>query len=89
MSASERQLIFVRTSGTSPAGESAESAGATAIQSVLNLCKVCIGTGALALPFAFKDGGLLFGAIGLLFVAAWNMYASQRIDALRQYTGQV
>ena len=49
--------------------------------------QVCIGTGALALPFAMSEGGVAFGSVGLLLIAAWNQYASLRIDALRQWTG--
>ena len=61
--------------------------GSNSVQSVLNLVKVCIGTGALALPFAVNEGGLLFGTLGLLFMAAWNQYASYRLDMLRNWTG--
>jgi amino acid permease len=30
--------------------------GSTALQSVLNMVKICIGTGTLALPFATSEG---------------------------------
>lgn len=88
--ASETQKIYVRTdaSAQTSGGDGGGSTGASAVQSVLNLCKVCIGTGALALPFAFSEGGLLFGAVGLAGIAAWNYYASCRLDALRQHTAK-
>lgn len=39
--------------------------GSNEAQSIINLIKVCIGTGALALPFAAAEGGVAFGVIGL------------------------
>jgi len=88
--ASETQKIYLRTnaSAQTSGGDGEGSTGASAVQSVLNLCKVCIGTGALALPFAFSEGGLLFGAVGLVGIAGWNYYASCRLDALRLYTAK-
>ena len=61
--------------------------GSNSVQSVLNLVKVCIGTGALALPFAVSQGGILFGTFGLFVIAGWNQYASYRLDMLRGWTG--
>lgn len=88
--ASETQKIYVQSNvvGQLNGGNGGIPTGASGFQSVLNLCKVCIGTGALALPFAFKEGGLLFGSVGLVGIAAWNYYASCRIDALRLHTAE-
>ena len=87
----EERGIFVRTdTGTDllPGGGKAGSVnGASPVQSVLNLVKVCIGTGALALPFGVAQGGLVWSAVGLLLISVWNQYASMRIDSLRDYTG--
>lgn len=36
--------------------------------SLLHLLKSSLGTGILAMPMAFKNSGLLFGAVGTLIV---------------------
>lgn len=46
---------------------------------VANSMKTCMGTGTLALPFAAQQGGLLLNTVGLLGIAAWNLYAVQRL----------
>lgn len=38
-----------------------------------------MGTGTLALPFAAQQGGLLLNTVGLLVIAAWNLYSVQRL----------
>ncbi len=37
-----------------------------------NLCKVCVGTGVLALPYSFHSGGALTSVPGLAILAYWN-----------------
>jgi proton-coupled amino acid transporter len=46
--------------------------GSTAMAAAINLAKLCIGTGILALPYATLKGGLLFAPIGIAFIALWN-----------------
>ena len=43
----------------------------------LNLVKVCIGAGVLALPYAFGQGGLVLSSIGMALVAGWNYYTTR------------
>jgi amino acid permease len=62
--------------------------GASSLATTVNLVKVCIGTGALALPFAVSQGGFLVGTVGLALVAGWNQYACWRIDVVRQLTSK-
>ena len=50
--------------------------GATVLQTSLNVAKICTGTGTLALPYASEKGGLLFNALGLFAVGAWNYYSA-------------
>lgn len=62
--------------------------GSSSLQSVLNMLKICIGTGTLALPYAISEGGLLTGTVGMACIALWNYYASVRLDNLREWTGK-
>jgi amino acid permease len=38
-----------------------------------------MGTGMLALPYAFVSGGYLFSAAGVGLLALWNAYAIDRL----------
>lgn len=55
------------------------------IQTSLNITKLCIGTGVLAIPFAAKEGGLLFHIVGSLLVTVWNIYSVHRLIESRSY----
>lgn len=48
-------------------------------QTVLNIIKMCVGTGVLAIPFAAAEGGILFSIIGLGLVTVWNIYSVDRM----------
>jgi hypothetical protein len=50
--------------------------GATVFQTSLNIAKLCMGTGTLALPFAAQKGGLMFNMIGLGVIVVWNYYSA-------------
>jgi len=52
---------------------------ATFIENVLNQAKTCMGTGTLALPFAARQGGLVLHFFGLLGIAGWNIYSTDRL----------
>ena len=45
----------------------------------LQLVKICIGSGVLALPYAFKSCGLTLALAVLLAVALWNCFTSHRL----------
>ena len=49
---------------------------ASAFRTSLNVAKFCMGTGTLALPFASERGGLVFNAVGLFLIGAWDYYMS-------------
>ena len=49
---------------------------ATVFQTSLNITKICMGTGTLALPYAAQVGGLVFNALGLLIIGLWNYYSA-------------
>eukprot|EP00934_Nitzschia_sp_Nitz4_P007448 Nitzschia sp. Nitz4//scaffold185_size43419//26709//28262//NITZ4_007304-RA/size43419-processed-gene-0.82-mRNA-1//-1//CDS//3329539718//7438//frame0 len=53
--------------------------GASVLETMTNLAKTCMGTGCLALPYAAQKGGILLYVAGLLAIALWNVYASQRL----------
>eukprot|EP00979_Chaetoceros_neogracilis_P000057 scaffold17_cov259-Chaetoceros_neogracile.AAC.9 len=55
------------------------------MQTTLNIVKLCIGTGVLAIPFAATEGGLVFHIIGLCFIAMWNSYSVHRLLESRSY----
>ncbi len=58
---------------------------ASTFQTFINMTKMCIGTGSLALPYAVNEGGILFYAFGLAIVALWNIYSTNRLLKCRQY----
>ena len=41
--------------------------------------KICVGTGVLALPYSFAQGGVLFSAVGLYIISKWNIYSVERL----------
>jgi len=54
-------------------------------QTCLNLIKIMIGTGVLAIPFAATQGGLIFHIIGLAVVTIWNSYSVYCLDRSKIY----
>ena len=50
--------------------------GSTVFQTSLNIAKLCMGTGTLALPYAAQQGGLVFNMIGLGVIVVWNYYSA-------------
>eukprot|EP00804_Cyclotella_cryptica_P015056 CCRYP_000631-RA/>CCRYP_000631-RA protein AED:0.06 eAED:0.06 QI:187/1/1/1/0/0/3/610/412 len=66
--------------------------GATVFQTSLNITKLCMGTGTLALPFAAQKGGLVFNMVGLGVIVVWNYYSAdcllRCLDYLPQKTDQ-
>lgn len=61
----------VQEDGDVPRGAS----GATFLQNVLNCAKTCMGTGALALPYSARQGGVVLHFLGVLALAGWNLYS--------------
>lgn len=58
--------------------------GSSTFEAAVNLAKLCIGSGVLALPYASWKGGLLFSPIGIAVIAFWNYIAcSQMIRCKR------
>ncbi len=51
---------------------SSEEYQSSTIAAGINLAKLCIGTGILALPYATLHGGLIFSPIGIALIALWN-----------------
>ena len=69
-----------RSSSSSTAYDSKQQhEGSTIFQTALNITKLCMGTGTLALPFAAEKGGLLFNVMGLALIALWNYYCANCI----------
>lgn len=58
------------------AGQCHQRNGATVFQTSLNIAKLCMGTGTLALPFAAQKGGLVFNVLGLGVIVVWNYYSA-------------
>ncbi|KAL7535935.1 hypothetical protein ACHAXR_006822 [Thalassiosira sp. AJA248-18] len=59
--------------------------GATVLQTSVNIAKMCMGTGTLALPFAAEKGGLVFNMVGLFFIGFWNYYSANCLLRCLQY----
>jgi amino acid permease len=66
-------------------GATRPSGHASNLQTALNVMKTCMGTGVLALSFACQQGGWILFSTGLLVVAAWNVYATQRLCQCLHY----
>jgi len=46
--------------------------GMSDISAIINLTKLCIGVGILALPSSMLEGGLIFAPLGIGLIAMWN-----------------
>ncbi len=44
-------------------------------QATVNMVKMCIGTGVLAIPFAATEGGLIFHVLGTGLLFLWNYHS--------------
>lgn len=66
-------------------GTTSNNPKSSLMQTILNITKLCIGTGVLAIPFAATEGGLVFHIIGLCFIAMWNSYSVHRLLESRSY----
>lgn len=53
------------------------------------LVKMCMGTGTLALPYAFLSGGLVWSALGIVLMAWWNYYAVRKLLACKELLDSV
>lgn len=54
-----------------------DESGSSAFEAAINLSKLCIGSGILALPFAAERGGLLTMPLLIAFVGLWNIGSCQ------------
>lgn len=52
----------------------------------VNLTKLCLGTGILALPFATTKGGTLFVPVGIALIALFNGYSCQILIECKKRT---
>lgn len=53
------------------------------------LIKICMGTGALALPYAFMSGGLAWSALGIVLMAWANYYSIRRLLSCKELLDSV
>eukprot|EP00525_Craspedostauros_australis_P010877 CAMPEP_0198121308 /NCGR_PEP_ID=MMETSP1442-20131203/31738_1 /TAXON_ID= /ORGANISM="Craspedostauros australis, Strain CCMP3328" /LENGTH=500 /DNA_ID=CAMNT_0043780091 /DNA_START=125 /DNA_END=1627 /DNA_ORIENTATION=- len=47
-------------------------------ETIVNIVKLCMGTGCLALPYSAQQGGLLLNCVGMFAVATWNTSCVER-----------
>ena len=57
-------------------------AGVSVCEAATSLAKICVGTGVMALPWAFVQGGAL-AVPGLVLLGAWNYYTSYQLIEAR------
>lgn len=50
----------------------ASSGNCSTIMAIVNLTKLCVGAGILAIPYCFTRGGLILSPIGIGIIALWN-----------------
>jgi len=76
-----------------PASGTYEKSKTSFPQTVLNIVKMCMGTGTLALPFSASQGGLLFNVIGLTLITLMNVASIDRllkcVDYIQKYKDQL
>jgi amino acid permease len=53
-------------------------------QASINIIKMCIGSGTLAMPYAAHQGGVLFHVFGLAMITKWNLYSVDRMLSSKQ-----
>ena len=58
------------------AATAADVTKATNFQATVAVVKICVGAGSLALPYAFEQGGIITGAVGLALIALWNYHTT-------------
>jgi amino acid permease len=63
------------------------SGGGSVVDTAVNIAKVCIGTGVLALPSAMEGAGVGVGVATLFVVGLWNVHASRRLVQLQAASG--
>ena len=51
----------------------------------VNLAKLCIGVGILALPSSMYEGGIVFAPLGIGVIAIWNGIACNMILQCKEY----
>lgn len=71
----ESTPLISRQENVQGPGSKNDSTKVSFSQSVLNIAKMCMGTGTLGLPFSASQGGFLFNIIGLFFITLWNIYS--------------
>ena len=52
---------------------------------VINIVKICMGTGILALPFAYAKGGSIISGIFLIFICIFNLISSFDLVACSEH----
>lgn len=52
---------------------------------LVNLAKLCIGVGILALPSSMYEGGIIFAPLGIGIIAIWNGIACNMILQCKEY----
>lgn len=72
--------------GSTPSSPRSQSGrgGSSAWEAAINLSKLCIGSGILALPFAAERGGLLMMPLLIASVGLWNVGACQLMIACKR-----
>lgn len=73
---------------SSPVDDSS-SDGSSTWSATVNLSKLCIGSGILALPYAAQKGGLLFTPVIIGVIAYWNMIACEQIIECKNLSQQM
>ena len=64
-------------------GGRSKTGGASFGMTVITLCKICVGTGVLAVPHAFSQGGALPSFLSLLLLLCWNDWSANRLLSCR------
>jgi hypothetical protein len=72
-------LLIQQQSSATDEQQVTERGRAGMTHTVVNLAKTCAGTGCLALPYACQNGGSVMFVLGLVAVAAWNVYGVNRL----------
>lgn len=76
------------THSSSDDGNKTSNNNASTLQTSINMVKMCVGTGTLALPYAAKEGGLIWYIVGLSILTLWNIYSTDRLLKCCKYMNE-
>jgi len=86
---SDSNDLFHEDSAASGGGYPPKNGGSSVQDATINLTKLCIGSGIMALPYAVQKGGLVLSPIFLAIIAWWNYFSCIQMMACKKACRQI